>query len=299
VYFYEPGESKKEPYFARLELPIFITVSPEISRYKEFTKNGGRRLYMPLLTREELVTIGNFLVKENKVSGLEDFYSKENIEKRYDEFGGIYRHVLPNSIDYVNEIRVVKENYIERLSDETKKKLVFNANIENKDISHLVAQYIVEKKGDEAFQKFTMDFVNDDMPKILKNIINVQSVEDLRDLLIRADVTRNLLANAPYIYEELVAKLHVAERTIEWDKQVLKWDNATTTKNDWTQKYIIMPKDFKKNSLLVKLPTFNEMEYKVLYRSVNNNLPMPDFVYKKKLVKKIFSWQYKYRVSIL
>ena len=72
MYFYEPGESKKEPYFARLELPIFITVSPEISRYKEFTKNGGERLYMPLLTREELVTIGIFLVlvKENKVSGL-------------------------------------------------------------------------------------------------------------------------------------------------------------------------------------------------------------------------------------
>ena len=146
IYFYEPGRSKSEPHFERLELPIFMIVSPEISRYKEFTKNGGKKLYMPLLTREELVTIGNFLVKENKVSGLEDFYSKENIVERYEEFGGIYRHVFPSSIDYVKQIRLVKKIYIENLSKETKEKLVLNADIENIHISHLVARYIVEKK---------------------------------------------------------------------------------------------------------------------------------------------------------
>jgi hypothetical protein len=146
----------------------------------------------------------------------------------------------------------------------------------------------VEKEGDEAFQKFSMNFTNKDIIKILKNIINAQAVEDLRDLLIRADFTGCLLANAPYIYEELVAKLHFAKQKIEWDKQILNWDNTISNKNDWSQKYIIMPNDFKKISLEVELHKFNEMEYKVLYRSANINFPMADFVYKKKIGKKDF-----------
>ena len=55
LYLYEPGESRKEPYFSGLQIPTMCSVSPDRERYKEFEKNRAVKLYMPPWTLPELL----------------------------------------------------------------------------------------------------------------------------------------------------------------------------------------------------------------------------------------------------
>ena len=48
IYFFESGSSKVEPMWESIRMPIFASCSPDEVRYKEFCKNGGIKLYMPL-----------------------------------------------------------------------------------------------------------------------------------------------------------------------------------------------------------------------------------------------------------
>jgi hypothetical protein len=43
-YWVEPGGGKFEPFFLGPTLPIRLSCSPDVSRYKEFCKNGGGRV---------------------------------------------------------------------------------------------------------------------------------------------------------------------------------------------------------------------------------------------------------------
>ena len=60
VYFFEPGKTTNiEPFGDEntLEIPTLETVSPDMSRYKEFRKIAARA-YMPVFTKDELLAIG-------------------------------------------------------------------------------------------------------------------------------------------------------------------------------------------------------------------------------------------------
>jgi hypothetical protein len=48
LYLMEPGKSVTEPHFEGLRIPTLTTVSPLLARYKEFCKNGGVKLYIPV-----------------------------------------------------------------------------------------------------------------------------------------------------------------------------------------------------------------------------------------------------------
>ncbi len=52
----EPNDLNCEPYVT--DVKTFITASPDRSRYKEFAKRGACKLYMPVWTLEELLTVG-------------------------------------------------------------------------------------------------------------------------------------------------------------------------------------------------------------------------------------------------
>ena len=55
VYFFEPGKTRtEEPMWDSTKMSIFATCSPDVSRYKEFCKNGATKLFMPLFSKDEL-----------------------------------------------------------------------------------------------------------------------------------------------------------------------------------------------------------------------------------------------------
>jgi hypothetical protein len=91
---------------------------------------------MPVLECNELLAIGKYLIEKEKIPiDMQDLYSEENIKKRFEEYGGIYRHVLPTSKSYLNQIKVQKRNVIDGLTREQMNKLISAANIEDPDIS--------------------------------------------------------------------------------------------------------------------------------------------------------------------
>ena|SRR3989338_1032379 len=95
-YLYEPKKTKIEP--EQVALPTTMSASPDVSRYKEFKKNGGGKIYMPLWKKEELCSAGEYLLNKGYVpNNLKKEYTREKIIARYDQFGGIIRHVLPRN----------------------------------------------------------------------------------------------------------------------------------------------------------------------------------------------------------
>ena len=68
--------------------------SPDRRRYKEFLKNGSNLYYIPCWSLTELKLVGASIAKTHKNP---NFYSPEAAEKRYNQFGGIIRYVIPSS----------------------------------------------------------------------------------------------------------------------------------------------------------------------------------------------------------
>jgi hypothetical protein len=178
LYLYEPDDLLAEPLYKH-PIPTLSTNSPDPRRYKEFVKNGATKLYMPCLKLEELKTIGKFLREQSDFpSSMKDIYSESKIIERFEEYGGIFRHVLPVSKNYLNNLKKEKIRTVETLTNEAMRKILINANIEDPDISDLIAQYDVETNGEYAFEDFKMKLANKNIPKILKSYINARSIED-------------------------------------------------------------------------------------------------------------------------
>ena len=61
LYLHEPEASRSEPMWGRVYCSIRSTVPPDTIRYKQFIKNGGVKLYMPLPTKSDSLSMGEHL----------------------------------------------------------------------------------------------------------------------------------------------------------------------------------------------------------------------------------------------
>jgi hypothetical protein len=54
---------------------------------------------MPCYTKEELLSIGEYLRVEKRIpEGMEEEYSEASIKQRFYQYGGIVRHIFPQSM---------------------------------------------------------------------------------------------------------------------------------------------------------------------------------------------------------
>ena len=137
LYLMEPEVSMAEPFIGGLFIPTLATVSPNPARYKEFCKNGGIAMYMPVFTLPELLAIGKYLLENEHVPELlQPEYSSEQITKRFHQFGGIFRHVLPVSLDYLDLCRSSQSEAISKCNAHA---LLVSGNVEDADVSHFMA----------------------------------------------------------------------------------------------------------------------------------------------------------------
>ena len=149
LYLMEPGITVAEPFIEDLLIPTLATVSPNPARYKEFCKNGGIVMYMPVVTLAELLAIGKYLLENEHVPELlQPEYSSEQITKRFHQFGGIFRHVLPLSLDYLDMCRSSQSEAISKCNAHA---LLVSGNVEDVDVSHFIMQYDVERDGGSPF----------------------------------------------------------------------------------------------------------------------------------------------------
>ncbi len=150
VYLYEPEGSLKGPHFGGLSIPTMCSVSPEESRYKEFRKDGAVMLYMPTWTLPELQAVRNFVADRN----LEEMpLTEADILERFNEFGGIFRHIFSADI---NMVRKQKAHAIASLDP---KKFLLD-EIDRAHVSHFIAQYKVTTEGLGAFREAHIDYVS-------------------------------------------------------------------------------------------------------------------------------------------
>ena len=155
LYLMEPEVSKVEPTIGGLWLPTLLTASPLLDRYKEFCKNGGEKFYMPVFELKELQAIGKYLLDHKNAipDEMKAVYTPGRIQERFDEFGGIFRIVLPRSVKVVFTMREERKRALSQCvaSD------ILNSegNIEEAHISHLLMQYDVDRDGNDAFLSFS------------------------------------------------------------------------------------------------------------------------------------------------
>jgi hypothetical protein len=264
LYLYEPHNLFAEPLYDH-SIPTLSTNSPDPRRYKEFVKNGAIKLYMPCLKLEELKTIGKFLCERPDFpSSMKDLYSESKIIERFEEYGGIFRHVLPTSEEYLDNLKNEKNKVIDNLTNEAMTKLLNNVDIEDPDISHLIAQYDVITSEKYAFRKYKMMLANKNIPKILKSYINARSIDELKNQLRRTDENGSLESSAWDIYETLIFKLHTS--SIQGMKCRIR-DNENSTWDSNSQ-YIIEPNQLKPNRESIPL-SFELMEKNILYYPFN------------------------------
>lgn len=145
-YLFEPSgltNGVTEPFWNGLSLPIKAMCEPDKRRYKEFCKNGGVKAYMPCWTEEELVLAGRMLEDKGQVPEGMD-YSEKGIRGRYRQFGGIIRHVLPSSVDYLEGIEGEQSGALKSLEAEKLRVLADFPEIErHNDYNIPISHYLM------------------------------------------------------------------------------------------------------------------------------------------------------------
>ena len=283
LYLMEPVRALEEP--LACNLPTLATVSPNIRRYKEFCKNGAIMYYMPLFTLKELLSIGEYMVANDgrlsKNTELLAEFNQENIHKRYEEFGGIFRHVLPASLDYLDDVRLEKARAILAADASV---LLNSSDIEPINVSHFLMSLDAERKGKRAFKFPYAGFVNSNIVELLRTKIADTSIAEKRACLLRNDETGAMADACPILYEEVVACLLTQSEGVYWNRRRIAFDVVThkgeeqglvAPENSW-EKF-----NLKLHKLMQgKVPKYDEMDELVLYKSLNKNYGAVDMLYK-------------------
>ena len=178
LYFFEPEESRTEPMWIDVNMPIFSCSDPDEVVYEQFCKYGGFKVYMPLFTLPELQVIGKHMKEQpNFPSDLKSLYSDEGILKSYNEYGGIIRHVLPTSLDYVKSIEILKKEAVE---DADWDQYILNANVERSSISPFIVKCLVDRR---TFNVKGYELINNEMELNIKKQIQSWSRGNIVALL--------------------------------------------------------------------------------------------------------------------
>jgi hypothetical protein len=222
----EPGTKVKiGPYLE--DVPTLITVSPDTSRYDEFQKNGGVYFYMPCYTEQELLTIGNYLRGNKDVNppipsrlpeGMDEEYTEESSKNRFKQFGGIIRHVLPLSTENLDDIKAKQKQAIREVIENNQAvHILSSSTIEDKKLSHFIAQYQVPIKteGDKIrFRKPTLEITSQDIRDQLVAELGKFSIQDKIDTLISNDNTNSFKGLTFKLFEKLFTQMIISENGI-------------------------------------------------------------------------------------
>jgi hypothetical protein len=274
LYLMEPESSVLEPHYAGLEIPTLTTVSPMLSRYKEFCKNGGIKLFMPTYELEELLAIAEYLLGCSAVPGdLVEEYTPEQVTKRFHQFGGIYRHVLPASKALLESVGNEQATAILECDAHA---LLRSGDVENRDVSHFIMQYkVVKRDGEMAFRKYRLDFVNDSVYLKIKDKLLKGDLDDKAVALARNDETGSMADACPKLYESLLAGHLTSHSGVRWKKREVSACHEEKGNIEWTDFSLKLD-----DIVAGELPSYADMKQMVLYMPLNPSFPFVDSVYK-------------------
>ena len=180
LYLFEPNTSLVEPYITA-GVQTTITCSPDRRRYHEFFKREAEKYYMPCWNLPELQLVGSHIAEKCDPE-MKYLFEPEKIKERFNEFGGIFRYVLPTSKNKLLKARHAQADAVNNIKSV---QLFLPGNdIEKTDenhgnISHMILQYAIdyggENEGEEdEFKKFSMRPVS---PKVNQKMMHLSDEE--------------------------------------------------------------------------------------------------------------------------
>jgi hypothetical protein len=160
LYFFDPVQSRDGP-TQNHHVPILATMDPNPVRYHGFKKKNPSRLYCPLWTLEELKAVHKHMNTAHGVIDPPSQISEQEIESNYREFGGIIRHVIckQRALEWVREKQQAE---IQKVNWQDRDIVPFRAN-------HMIMCYKVKTEGNDAYMKFDIDFVSQDVSEAVWN----------------------------------------------------------------------------------------------------------------------------------
>ena len=280
LYLMEPEGSKVEPTFGGLWLPTLLTASPLLDRYKEFCKNGGRKFYMPVFEMKELQAIGKYLLDHKNVipDDMKEMYTPGRIQERFDEFGGIFRIVLPIDVECVADMR--KERKLALSQCVASDILNSEGNIEEAHISHLLMQYDVDRDGNDAFRLFRMKFANSDVRNQLEEKLANMSLENMQKCLMLNDETGHFDGDLPKVHEKVIHLL--LSKGVKWKRTIRAFDWSGERDPEKAYGDIQQWEDFEcQVGGVVGFLPLEDMKCDQLCYPCNSNFPFVDFYLKR------------------
>ena len=276
LYLFEPGGTVAEPFFEGLVIPTLITVSPNILRYKEFKKNGGKIVYMPVYDLDELLGIGAYLRDNGLVPpGMEAEYTDKEITGRYARYGGAIRLVLPmTAIDI--EDNCLEQN--EAIRDADFSGLMYGTIRMNRGItSGHVMQYDVERKGATAFRSAGLRFVGDIVVDALVKSEYKATTVNIIAALLHDDQLMSAYMKCGKIMELLFQRYVTTQNGIQWEQREVIEGAKEGPAIEWKPYTLLLNSPQDEN-----IPKYSDMEPEVLYYPREENFPAVKCFYKSR-----------------
>lgn len=176
MYLYTHKDNDIGPFDSNL-LPMLATKSP---MREEPIKNGLWRVHLPLCTLEELTIIGRDIrAKPNTLpDDVKNVYDDLSIESRYNEFGGVFSHVLPSSQEVIANV-LKKRNEMTNSFDFRK--------IYSKDLFTVESLYgnpfIFTFDVDNNFNRKEVKYINATTEKLASTAMRNLNLEQLVEML--------------------------------------------------------------------------------------------------------------------
>ena len=271
LYLFEPSTSLVEPYITA-GVQTTITCSPDRRRYHEFFKREAEKYYMPCWNLPELQLVGCHIAEKCDPE-MKDLFEPEKIKERFNEFGGIFRCVLPSSkykllkarraqadaLDNVKSVRLfLPGNDIEK-TDET-----------HRNISPLILQYAIdyggENEGEEdEFKKFTMRPVSRKVNQKMMHLSDDELYKAAHQLRLMCMGAQRRL----FQLFEVVVYNSLTKNTFDWEV----YNGEEWVNHVWNLKDMELSDKGQEN--------VKNMKPSVLYYPVDHQFPAIDFVFIK------------------
>ena len=280
VYFFEPMKVKGVEPFANddeFNLSTLATVSPDISRFHEFLKVAALK-YMPLFTENELLAIGRDMrARPDFDATLKALYEDDAIRNRFKRYNGIIRHVLPQDVDTLKKLEIVREKAVNNVDASQ----VVAGDLMHQTISHYVAVFKVDESD---FSTADLDVVS---AKVLRDIIKrskaLALTEQIRVLQQYSELMYKRAEGIPSaLFENVVAHHLTSAGGVKWHARTVNV-GADGKAAKGTAQGTMKPLHLQLSKLVEdEVPQYAAMEPDVLYKSSSSNFPMCDMVYKDK-----------------
>ena len=278
VYFFEPMKVKGVEPFANddeFNLSTLATVSPDISRFHEFLKVAALK-YMPLFTENELLAIGRDMrARPDFDATLKALYEDDAIRNRFKRYNGIIRHVLPQDVDTLEKLEIVREKAVTNVNALQ----VLAGDLMHQTISHYVAVFKVDESN---FSKAGLGVVSAEVLRDIKKRSNALAVtEQIRVLQQYSGMKYKRAEGIPSaLFENVVAHHLTSAGGVKWHARTVNV-SADGKAAKGTAQGTMKPLHLQLSKLVEgEVPQYAAMEPDVLYKPFSSNFPMCDLVYK-------------------